>query len=118
MSDPIVHREVQVLIGLEHFKKDQIGIACILDIVTGNWWNVANIIGIEVHRASSRRRHEYGHSPLAREVKLPLGGIWMPVQLADSSRLERDQCRGDALRRREIVRVNDTDFASGCFYTG
>src|SRR3984957_12188249 len=118
MSDPVVHGEVQVLVGLEHFEKDQIGIARILDVVTGNRWNVANIIGIEVHRASPRRGHEYSHSPLAREVKLPLGGIWMPVQLADSSWLERDQCSGDALRYREIVRVDDAYFASSCFHWG
>ena len=30
-SDPVVHGEVQVLVGLEHFKKDQIGRARILD---------------------------------------------------------------------------------------
>src|SRR6202035_3352174 len=118
MSDPVVHGEVQVFVGLEHFKKDQIGIARILDVVTGNRWNVANIIGIEVHRASSRRGHKYSHAPLARKVKLPLGGIWMPVHLADTSWLERDQCGGDAFRGWEIVRVDDTDFASGCFHCG
>src|ERR1700723_1561723 len=118
MSDPVVHGEVQVLVGLKHFEKDQNGITRILDVVTGNRGNVANIIGIEVHRASPRWRHKYSHSPLAREVKLPLGGVWMPVHLADSSWLERDQCGGDALRGREIVRVDDMDFASGCFYCG
>src|ERR1700722_1815301 len=118
MSDPVIHGEVQILIGVEHFEKDQIGIARILDVVTGNRWNVADIIGIEVHRASPRGGHKYSHSAFAREVKLPLGGIWMPVQLADSSWLERDQCSGDALGYREIVRVDDADFASGCFYCG
>jgi hypothetical protein len=42
----------------------------------------------------------------------------MPVHLADTSWLERDQCGGDALRGREIVRVDDTDFASGRFHCG
>src|SRR6202021_3836340 len=118
MSDPVVHGEVQVLVGVEHFEKDPIGISRILDVVTGNRWNVANIVGIEVHRASPRRGHKHGHTPLAREVKLPLGGIWMPVQLTDSSWLERAQCRGDALRYREIVSVDGAYFASGCFHCG
>src|ERR1700734_3807960 len=97
MSDPVVPGEVQVLVGVKHFEKDQIGIARILDVVTGNRWNVANIIGIEVHRASPRRGHKYSHSPLARKVKLPFRGIWMPVHLADTSWLERYQSGGDAL---------------------
>ena len=114
-SDPVVHGEVHILVGLEHFEKDQICIACVLDVVPGDRWNVANIIGIEVHRARSPRRHEYSHAPLAREVELPLGGIWVPVQLAHAPRLKGDQCGGDVLRGREIVRVDDADFASGCF---
>src|SRR6267154_3127816 len=98
MSDPVVHGEIDVLVGLEHFEKDQICIAGILDVVTGNRWNVANIIGIEVHRASPPRRHKYSHAPLARQVKLPLGGIWMPMQLAHASWLDGDYPDGDALR--------------------
>jgi len=114
-SKPVVHGDVHVSVGLEHFEKDEICIACVLDIVIGNAWNEADIIGIEVHGAGPVGGHEYGYAPLAREVKLPLGGIWMPVQLAHASRLDGDQCSATLFEAGKLRESTIRTFPPGCF---
>ena len=114
-SKPVVHGDVHVSVGLEHFEKDEICIACVLDIVIGNAWNEAHIIGIEVHGAGPVGGHEYGYAPLAREVKLPLGGIWMPVQLAHASRLDGDQCSATLFEAGKLRESTIRTFPPGCF---
>ena len=86
--DPLVEREVHDLARLEHLQKHQVSIAGIFDVMTSIEWNQADIVGIDVHGTCRSNGHKHGHASLPRKVELPLRGIRMPMELAETSRLD------------------------------
>src|SRR6202041_831333 len=58
--EPVIQRNIDKLIGLEHFQKYAIGRAGVFDGMGRNPGNKADIVGIEVHGSSFTLIHGYG----------------------------------------------------------
>src|SRR5713101_6927682 len=82
---PVVEREVHDFMRLEHLQKYQIRIASVFHVMTRVGRNEADVVSVEVHGTCRPNGHKHSHSPLPRNVELPLRGIWMPMELAETS---------------------------------
>lgn len=102
---PVIQGKVHIQVGFQHFEKHQIRIAGVLDVVTRCDGYDANVIGVEVHRARSFAGKDC-HAPLTAKVVLPFRSVWMPMQFAQTTRLNGDQGCSDIFRHWEVMRVN------------
>ena len=93
-------------------RKTRSGVAGIFDVMPRNPWHEAHIIGSEVHRARPSFVHDDGHAPFTGDPVLPFARVGMPVQFAEGSGFERDQCSGDVGARGEVAGVDDANLAS------
>src|SRR5229473_614101 len=99
------------LTRLEQLQTHKISVASIFEIVTGIGWNEGDIVCFEVHGASGSDGHKHGHASLPRKVELPLRGIRMPMELAETSWLDDVQSSSNIPCGRKVVRVDDAHFA-------
>ncbi len=87
-------REVLKTVTSEHLQKLQIGAASILNVVRKSLLHVAYVAGFEIQGTSPTAGGKNGHSPFTRHVVLPFIGIGMPMQLAQTTRMNgHDRCR-------------------------
>jgi len=70
----------------------------------------AHVAGLEVERAGVAAAGEHGHAAGALDPILPVRRVRVPVQLAQSARLDIDQRRRRG-RNREVPPVRDADRA-------
>ena len=84
MGHPFSERDVFIMVALEHFQKDQIGVADIFDIVRLRLRNVTHIAFLKIHGAGAAARGEHRHAAFAADVVLPFIGVWMPVQFTQA----------------------------------
>src|SRR6266853_7008793 len=70
---------------------------------------------LKIHRPGASTRGEDSHASLAADVVLPLIRIRMPVQFAQSARLQLHNCRRNR-RHGEVLRVDDLHFAGRCYF--
>src|SRR5579863_9650338 len=74
--------------------------------------NVTNVSSLEIHRASPATGSEHRHASLATDEVLPLVGVRMPVEFANSAGVYCDDGRGNRGRDFERTRINDTNLAA------
>src|SRR6185369_8720365 len=111
-GDPIGQGDVGEIRRSEDFKKLQVGVACVLDIVSEVLLDVADVACTEVHRYSVRAGVEDRHLSLALDPVLPFVGVGMPVHLPQSSWAHRYQRGGDRGRNNEVAAVGNMHGAS------
>src|SRR5690349_22773679 len=75
--------------------------------------HIADIARRELVGAHAPVAAEYRHAPAALEIKLPLRCVRMPMQLAQSARLDDAQRPGDGGRDRELQLGYRTHGAAG-----
>jgi hypothetical protein len=85
-SEPLIERDILEDLRGEHFQEDHVGVAGVLDVVTGIGGDVADVIGVKVDSAGVVDREEDGHASLAGDPELPFCGVRMPMQLPHSPR--------------------------------
>src|SRR5580765_6364726 len=108
VGQPLRKRQVLVEAALEHLEKDQVCVPSIFDVMQKRLFNVPDVSLLKIHRASAVACGHHRHSPLTRDVILPLVGVGVPVQLPQTSRVYRDHCHRDVSCGLECTRVNDT----------
>src|SRR5260370_22103358 len=99
------------LTRLEQHQTHKISVASIFEIVTGISWNEADIVCFEVHGASGSDGHKHGHASLPRKGELPLRGIRMPMELAETSWLDDVQSSSNIPCGRKVVRGDYAQFS-------
>jgi hypothetical protein len=110
-QQPLVERDVLERAGGEHLQENDIGVASVLDIMAGVGGNITNVIWVEVNGPGIVDREEDSHAALAGDPELPLGGVRMPVELAHTAGLDRDQAGREASGERKVAGINDADLA-------
>jgi hypothetical protein len=91
------------MVGAEHLQERERLVSRVLHVVAHGEGDVADVAGLVVERAGLAGGGEHGHPSLARQVVLPFVGVRVPVQLAQASRLDLHQRRGDSLRDGEVA---------------
>jgi hypothetical protein len=95
----------------KHFCRSVQTIRQRFDIVGQGLLNVAHVAGFEIHGAGAASGGKDGHAALAREEVLPFVGVRVPVQFANTARLDGDDGGCDRGGYLERARVDDAYFA-------
>src|SRR5258708_25856172 len=98
--------KIHILARLENSEKHEIGIARVCVEVASDRRHKTDVIGVEVHRARPFACKDC-HPPLTAKVVLPFRSVWMPMQFAQTTRLNGDQGRSDIFRHREVMRRSE-----------
>ena len=112
MGEPFREGKVLIEAALEHLQKFEIGIAGILDVMGQRFEDIADVSGLKVHGASAASRGENRHSSGAADKVLPFISIGMPVQFANASGMDGDDCGRDRRRDFELAGIDDPHLAS------
>jgi hypothetical protein len=111
-SQPLVKRNILECASGKHLQENDVRIAGVFDIVACVGRNEANIVRVEVNGAGVVDREKDGHASLARDPELPLRGVRMPVQLAHTAGLDRDQGGGEVGGDGEVAGINNAHLSS------
>src|SRR5882724_1389708 len=80
MRQPLRKRQVLVETALEHFKKYQVRVTGVLDVMQQRFLHVPDVSRLKVHRAGAVACRHHSHSSPSTDVVLPLVGIGVPMQ--------------------------------------
>ena len=94
MPDPVVQRNILKLARREHFQKDRIRIASVLDVMARNPRHKTDVVRVEVHRVRPVAI-KHCHAPLTGNPVLPFRSVGMPMQFAQTTRLNGDLGRSN-----------------------
>src|SRR4029453_18859688 len=102
---PLGENDGLVVAVVEHDEDARLLTADVLDGMTEALGNVADVSFSERLLAPASTRTEHGHAEGASEDILPLGGVGMPMKLAQRARLHLEHDTRHGRRNRELRAV-------------